>query len=197
MFRWTENLGGVFGSRELKHFHDFLLLRERIIIVSWIASFSSSCFLLNVNNFEIFPELLNRKNRQLIDVRQRICKLSGICVLQTNGKILFNRSILSLKFFFFFPRPCDQLLTQSLDHALNENRSSLFWVAVVTGLLKIFAVFLSKWQRERKQEIPKICFAKEKSFGRLCEIILSTKKKLTSSSATGRLRTSEIPIKRR
>ena len=196
MFRWTENLGGVFGSRELKHFHDFLLFIERIIIVSWIASFSCSCFLLNVNNFEIFPELLNRKNRQLIDVRQRICKLFGICVLQINGKILFNRSILSLKF-FFFPRPCDQLLTQSLDHALNENRSSLFWVAVVTGLLKIFAVFLSKWQRERKQEIPKICFAKEKSFGRLCEIILSTKKKLTSSSATGRLRTSEIPIKKR
>ena len=100
-------------------------------------------------------------------------------------------------FFFFFSRPCDQLLTQSLDHALNENRSSLFWVAVVTGLLKIFAVFLAKWQRERKQEIPKICFAKEKSFGRLCEIILSTKKKLTSSSETGRLRTSEIPIKKR
>ena len=196
MFRWTENLGGVFSSRELKHFHDFLLFRERIIIVSWIASFSCSCFLLNVNNFEIFPELLNRKNRQLIDVRQRICKLFGICVLQINGKILFNRSILSLMF-FFFSRPCDQLLTQSLDHALNENRSSLFWAAVVTGLLKIFAVFLSKWQRERKQEIPKICFAKEKSFGRLCEIILSTKKKLTSSSATGRLRTSEIPIKRR
>ena len=197
MFRWTENLGGVFGSRELKHFHDFLLFRERIIIVSWIASFSCGCFLLNVNNFEIirFQELLNRKNRQLIDVRQRICKLFAICVLQINGKILFNRSILSLM--FFFSRPCDQLLTQSLDHALNENRSSLFWVAVVTGLLKIFAVFLSKWQRERKQEIPKICFAKEKSFGRLCEIILSTKKKLTSSSATGRLRTSEIPIKKR
>ena len=100
-------------------------------------------------------------------------------------------------FFFFFSRPCDQLLTQSLDHALNENRPSLFWVAVVTGLLRIFAVFLSKWQRERKKEIPKICFGKEKSFGRLCEIILSTKKKLTSSSETGRLRTSEIPIKKR
>ena len=199
MFRWTENLGVVFGSRELKHFHDFLLFRERIIIVSWIASFSCSCFLLNVNNFEIiqFQELLNRKNRQLIDVRQRICKLFGICVLQINGKILFNRSILSLMFFFFFSRPCDQLLTQSLDHALNENRPSIFWVAVVTGLLRIFAVFLSKWQRERKKEIPKICCGKEKSFGRLCEIILSTKKKLTSSSATGRLRTSEIPIKRR
>ena len=104
MFRWTENLGGVFGNRELKHFHDFLLFKERIIIVSWIASFSCSCFLLNVNNFEIirFQELLNRKNRQLIDVRQRICKLFGICVLQINGKILFNRSFLSLIFFFFF-----------------------------------------------------------------------------------------------
>ena len=196
MFRWTENLGGVFGSRELKHFNDFLLFRERIIIVSWIASFSCSCFLLNVNNFEIFPELLNRKNRQLIDVRQRICKLFGICVLQINGK-KNSIDLFWVWCFFFFSRPCDQLLTQSLDHALNENRSSLFWVAVVTGLPKIFAVFLSKWQRERKKEIPKICFAKEKSFGRLCEIILSTKKKLTSSSATGRLRTSEIPIKRR
>ena len=104
MFRWTENLGVVFGSRELKHFQDFLLFRERIIIVSQIASFSCGCFLLNVNNFEIirFQELLNRKNRQLIDVRQRICKLFGICVLQINGKILFNRSILSSMFFFFF-----------------------------------------------------------------------------------------------
>ena len=122
--------------------------------------------------------------------------LFAICVLQINGKILFNRSILSLMFFFFFHDHVTNCW-QSLDHALNENRSSLFWVAVVTGLLKIFAVFLAKWQRERKQEIPKICFGKEKSFGRLCEIILSTKKKLTSSSETGRLRTSEIPIKKR
>ena len=67
----------------------------------------------------------------------------------------------------------------------------------MTGLLQIFAVFLPKWQRERKKEIPRVWFAKGQSFGRLSEIILSTKKELTSSSETERLRTSEIPTKRR
>ena len=42
-----------------------------------------------------------------------------------------------------------------------------------------------------------VWFAKGKSFGGLFEIILSTKIELTSSSETERLRTSEIPIKRR
>ena len=79
-----------------------------------------------MKNFELlqFLELLNRKNRQLIDVNQRISKLFGICVLQMNRKIFSknvrDRSILSLM--LFFPRPCDQLLPQALDHGLYENR---------------------------------------------------------------------------
>lgn len=46
-----ENLGMVFGSRELKHFHDFLLLREMRIIASQIASFSLSCSFTKCKEF--------------------------------------------------------------------------------------------------------------------------------------------------
>ena len=41
----------VFGSRELKHFHDFLLLREMRIIASQIASFSFSCSFTKCKEF--------------------------------------------------------------------------------------------------------------------------------------------------
>ena len=41
----------VFGSRELKHFHDFLLFREMRIIANQIASFSLSCPLTKCEEF--------------------------------------------------------------------------------------------------------------------------------------------------
>ena len=64
--------------------------------------FFFGCLLLNVKNFELlrFLDLLNRKNMQLIDVKQRIRKLFCIGVLQIDRKKLFKnsmgRSILSL-----------------------------------------------------------------------------------------------------
>ena len=99
----------VLGSRKLKYFHDFPLFRERRIIASQIALFFFfGCLLLNVKNFELlrFLDLLNRKNMQLIDVKQRIRKLFCIGVLQIDRKNLFKnsmgRSILSLMLFSFF-----------------------------------------------------------------------------------------------
>ena len=92
----------VLDSRELKHFPDFPLFRERRIIASQIAPFSFGCLLLNVMNFELlrFLDLPNRNNMQLIDVKQRIRKLFCIGVLQIDRKNLFKnsmgRSILSL-----------------------------------------------------------------------------------------------------
>ena len=122
----------VLGSRELKHFPDFPLFRERRIIASQIAPFSFGCLLLNEKNFELlrFLDLLNRKNMQLIDVKQKIRKLFCIGVLQIDRKNLFKKFDGQIYFefdvVFFFSRPCNLLLSQSLDHVLYENRSSLF-----------------------------------------------------------------------
>ena len=120
MLNW--NLGVVFGSRELKHFHIFCYLEKWELLQAKLLHFLWAVLLLNVKNFELlqFLELLNRKNRQLIDVNQRISKLFGICVLQMNRNFFFQKCSWQIYFefnaFFFHDHVtncCHRLLTTS------------------------------------------------------------------------------------
>ena len=90
------------------------LLQPKLLHFLW------DVLLLNVKNFELlrFLELLNRKNRQLVDVQQRIRKLFGICVLQMNRKFFFQKCYWQIYFEFdaFFLHDhvtncCHRLLT--------------------------------------------------------------------------------------
>ena len=125
---WTENLGMAFGSRKPKHFHDFLLFREMRIIASQIASFSLSCSLTKCKEFRATAVSGVAKQEKWAINRYQAKNYQVIRYLRiaNEQKKIFSKMLVTDLFwvwcFFFFPRPCDQLLTQALEHALYENR---------------------------------------------------------------------------